>query len=458
MRPSTTVQPSADTSVTDASLAQHASWDDLSYDMQHMVSEHVNTARIARLRSERVLTFRYVQFHQCPSTAVTSALRGLLQHWRTPAYNGPLAEILLRQLFDFNFLLRTQEDDDVDITPAEWAQVVLRITTVVTVNGPRNMLQEGESAQLVNVVSDPVPGQGQHTLMICLPQYAVTANTNRPRAWIEYSGFLSWQTFSRNTGQLSERAAAPPAAPPAHDTLDNFNLQFHTTPAIPSTLRLANPYLTHTPTTLHCAVPAVARMPAVPPHQLCRHTRAFKRPPPDPTRPPADGRADHQHWEYSWRLVVRVGEEPGQWPEHSALALIDESMSSDMDNDDELYVQVQETLSRNFDHLLVPCTPQDAEMWDQVRDLGFPLDPAEGGFRAYSDDDRYLLHFTFRHEGQRVTRERWFNTVQRVTDVVITYRGPARFRLRHPSGQQLAEHRRPPQGRLHIPFLWALPE
>jgi len=46
--------------------------------------------------------------------------------------------------------------------------------------------------------------------MLALPQYAATADTNRPRALIQYSGIFSWQTFTRTTGLLHDRTPMPP--------------------------------------------------------------------------------------------------------------------------------------------------------------------------------------------------------------------------------------------------------
>jgi len=38
-----------------------------------------------------------------------------------------------------------------------------------------------------------------------LPQYDAMLNTDRPRMWMHYLGFLSWQTFIRPTGELTDR-------------------------------------------------------------------------------------------------------------------------------------------------------------------------------------------------------------------------------------------------------------
>jgi len=127
-----------------------------------------------------------------------------------------MAEGLVRQLFDLHFRLRPQAsnpptpaDDDVNITPAEWAQVVLRIVGVRRVDGPRGVLQNGEYMIIVYVASDPVPGQRQHRLVMMLPQYDAMLNTDRPRMWMHYLGFLSWQTFIRPTGELTDRTILP---------------------------------------------------------------------------------------------------------------------------------------------------------------------------------------------------------------------------------------------------------
>jgi hypothetical protein len=408
--------------------------------MQDRVSAQVRADRIARLRIERALTFRYRQFHQCPSTALTSALRRLLRHWRTPAYNGPMAEILLRQLFDHNFLLRAQEDDDVNITPAEWAQVVLRITAVVTSNGPFGMLQEGESVLLVSVVSDPVPGQSQHRLRIALPQYAATADTDRPRAVIEYSGFLSWQPFIRLTGVLTNTTPPPPQQAAMH-MIQNTHIQ-HEMIQQASQLSTNNPYLAFQ----SGVASSVLATPRPAPHELALHvrnTRAPKRQPPRPPRPPDDGCADDAEWHYSWRLVVPVGAAPGQWPEHSATELCEESMWSTMEDNADTQDWVREEVIGQLESLFVPLTAQDADWWTRFRNsYNFQGEEDDGGLLLGDNlNRRHLLYVEFLDNGHRITREPWAAGRHHLTSVAIKYRGPARFRKRHPNGQQLLEHR-----------------
>jgi hypothetical protein len=202
--------------------------------------------------------------------------------------------------------------------------------------------------------------------------------------------------------------------------------------------------------------------PALRVHKTAQKTLAPKRQPPRPPRPPrpwggADG-PDDPEWVYSWRHFVRVGPAPGQWPQDSAEALAEESMMSDIDNDDDLNHQVQDTLSRDFDLLFVPCTAQDSAQWDHDRAAtgpGFMLLGNEGKLMAFSETvgtagptpwyTRHEFTFTFRDDGQAVTRGSWSRR-ERVTDVVIEYTGPVRFRLRHPEGSPpLQERRQRPQ-------------
>jgi hypothetical protein len=88
-------------------------------DSQQYVSEQVNLNRIARLRNERELTFIYSQRLTCATTALSTAFRQLVD-----AQNLPAAEAQLRQLLNFLFVPRQCDEDDVNITLAEWAQVV----------------------------------------------------------------------------------------------------------------------------------------------------------------------------------------------------------------------------------------------------------------------------------------------------------------------------------------------
>jgi hypothetical protein len=206
---------------------------------------------------------------------------------------------------------------------------------------------------------------------------------------------------------------------------------------------------------------SVASMPRSDPHSdprsdpalRVKKTLAPKRQPPRPPRPwgCADG-PDDQEWVYSWRHVVRVGPASGQWPQDSAEALAEESMISQMDDDDDLNLQVQVSMSRDFGLLFVPCTAQDSVQWDHDRDQGFMLHGSDGELMAFSVTDdpitpshkRHDFKFTFRDDGQGVMRESWSRR-ERVTDVVIEYVGPVRFRLRHPGNSlPLQERRRRP--------------
>jgi hypothetical protein len=174
-------------------------WQDLG-DAQQYVSQQVSLNRIARLRNERELHFVYSQRRTCPTTALSTAFR---QH--VDAQNLPAAEAQLRQLLDFHFVPRPRHEDDVNITLAEWALVVFRIHEIQRVDGPGGHLLAGEDAFIVRAVSDQVVGQGrQHRITVILHRYSANHDTNRPRALIRYSGFLSFPTFSNNWGRMSD--------------------------------------------------------------------------------------------------------------------------------------------------------------------------------------------------------------------------------------------------------------
>jgi hypothetical protein len=177
-------------------------WEDLG-DSQQYVSQQVSLNRIARLRNERVLHFIYSQRRTCPTTALSTAFR---QH--VDAQNLPAAEALLRQLLDFHFVPRPRDEDDVNITLAEWALVVFRIHEILRVDGPGGHLLVGEDVFIVRAVSDQVVGQGrQHRITVILPRYSANHDTNLPRALIRYSGFLSYATFRNNWGRMSDDTA-----------------------------------------------------------------------------------------------------------------------------------------------------------------------------------------------------------------------------------------------------------
>jgi hypothetical protein len=185
-------------------LTQHARWADLG-DAQQYVSQQVSLNRIARLRNERELTFIYSQRRTCATTALSTALRQLVE---AQNLNLPAAEAQLRQLLNFLFVPRPRDEDDVNITLAEWAQVVFHIHEITRVDGPGGHLLAGEDAFIVLAVSDPVPGQGrQHRITVILPRYSVNHDTNRPRALIRYSGFLSYATFDQIWGRMSDATA-----------------------------------------------------------------------------------------------------------------------------------------------------------------------------------------------------------------------------------------------------------
>jgi len=201
-----------------APLTQNYNWHDFPPDIQEMISTRVKANRIAHQRSERELRFLYQQRRTDPSSAQSHHLRRLVFHWGNPqlVFNAQLVEVLARQLFDLHFRLRPQasnpptpNDDDVNITPAEWAQVVLRIVDIRRIDGPRGVLQNGEYIMKVYLASNLVPGQRQHKLVILLPGYDPMLHTDRPRMWMQYSGFLSWQTFIRPTGELTDRTILP---------------------------------------------------------------------------------------------------------------------------------------------------------------------------------------------------------------------------------------------------------
>jgi hypothetical protein len=172
-------------------------------------------------------------------------------------------------------------------------------------------------------------------------------------------------------------------------------------------------------------------------------TLAPKRQPPRPPRPPGDGCADDQQWDYSWRLVVPVGSQPGEWPQDSALELAEESLWSVMENDADTQDWVREEVIRHLEALFVPVSAQDAEWWTRLRNT-YEFQGHEEGGAVLGDSNlnkRHLLYVYFRNDGRRVARDSWEAGRQSVTSVSIRYRGPAQFRLRHPRGQDFTEYR-----------------
>ena len=458
----------------DADPSSKFPWRHLPEDIKNQVSARVRADRIARLRMERVLTFFYAQDRTCPSTVLTAEARVEIRRWGTPEYDPPAAAAALRQLFDRNFRLRPQpppllthppipqhpptpDEDDVNITPAEWAQVVTRIVRVRVVHGPRGNLRQGELMHLVEVLTDPVPGQGQLTILFGLPRYNAAWHSNRPRAWIQCSGFLSWQTFTRATGSLRQRVPLQPIPPQQaamhmnQNTIQNMNLtqNQNTIQNIQNThiqqesqVAANNPYLAFQ----SGVASSVLAAPRPTQHQLLRHTRktrAPKRQPPRPPRPPDDGCADDAEWHYSWRLVVPVGSQPGQWPEHSAVELCEESMWSTMEDNFDTQDWVRNEVVRELQSLFVPLTAQDANWWTRFRgSWDFQGEEEDGGLLLGDNlNRRHLLYLEFLDNGNRITREPWAAGRHHITSVAIRYRGPARFRPRHPNRQQFLEHR-----------------
>jgi len=196
-------------------------WNDFPPELQDMISARVKANRIARLRMERRLVFRYAE-GPTPEAQLFVTLRDMIMGWgwvHGPPVgydNAQLVHTILRQIFDRNFRL---DDDDVNVTAAEWAQVVLRIVSVHSISGPReNLLLEGENMHFIELVSDPVPGQGQHNIRVYLPSYGA-AQPNRPMGWIDYTGFLSWQTFTEPMRRLLRRNGNPNPAMQANQYL-----------------------------------------------------------------------------------------------------------------------------------------------------------------------------------------------------------------------------------------------
>jgi hypothetical protein len=177
-------------------------------------------------------------------------------------------------------------------------------------------------------------------------------------------------------------------------------------------------------------------------------TLAPKRQPPRPPRPPGggcadDACADDQQWDYSWRLVVPVGSQPGEWPQDSALELAEESMSSVMENDADTHDWVREEVIRHLEALFVPVSAQAAEWWTRLRNT-YEFAGCDAGGALLGDSNlnqRHLLYVYFRNDGNRVARDSWQAGRQSVTSVSIRYRGPAQLRPRHPREQHFTEYR-----------------
>ena len=204
---------------------------------------------------------------------------------------------------------------------------------------------------------------------------------------------------------------------------------------------MPNPYLTTQSGVACVAIEPRPQRPAL----RVKKTLAPKRQPPRPPSPPGDGCADDQEWHYSWRLVVPVGSQPGEWPERSAVDLCEESHYSVMENDADTQDRVREEVIRHLESVFVPVSAQDAEWWTRLRNT-YEFQGHEEGGALLGDSNlnkRHLLYVYFRNDGRRVTRAAWESGRQSgvVTSVSIRYRGPARFRPRHPGAQQLVEHR-----------------
>ena len=93
-------------------------------------------------------------------------LRHLLLNWDTHLQDTDRTMIRLRELFDRHFHLAPL--DHVNITEAQWAQVVLRIESVRTLQGPWGPLGGDERALVVCAWGD-VPEHGRHCVDVCLP-------------------------------------------------------------------------------------------------------------------------------------------------------------------------------------------------------------------------------------------------------------------------------------------------
>jgi hypothetical protein len=212
---------------------------------------------------------------------------------------------------------------------------------------------------------------------------------------------------------------------------------------------MPNLYLTTHIPVLQSGVACVASEPRPQrPALRVKKTLAPKRQPPRPPRPPSDSSADDQQWEYSWRLVVPVGSAPGQWPRDSALALAEESFSETVENEAGHHEWVLEQVMQQLESLLEPCSAQDAGWWARVRN-SYQFEGGDGALLGDREfNKQHLLFLYFRDDGRRITLDDWLAGRRSVTSVSILYRGPARFRPRHPSAQQnrqqLTEYRSRP--------------
>jgi hypothetical protein len=78
-------------------------------------------------------------------------------------YDPARTEALLSQLFDRHFLAPA---DEVNITPAQSAQVALRIERVQTFQGPWGELGANDITLIIHAVSGPEPDEYTHPLGI----------------------------------------------------------------------------------------------------------------------------------------------------------------------------------------------------------------------------------------------------------------------------------------------------
>ena len=208
---------------------------------------------------------------------------------------------------------------------------------------------------------------------------------------------------------------------------------------------------------------SVLAAPRPAPHELAlrsRHTRAPKRQPPRPPRPPSntvDGLFDDREWDFSWRLVVRVGSAAGQWPRDSAQELVQEAVLGELEHDLDDHDRVLEEVMEQLESLLEPCSAQDAAWWARVRD-SYKFESGNGALlgdrrqarsrhQARSNHQHLLFLYFYNNDSynndRRITLADWEAGRRDVTSVTIKYRGPARFRPRHPNGQQFTEYRVP---------------
>jgi hypothetical protein len=180
----------------------------------NMIKEQVeNGRRIDHLRKTRNFTFSFNS--RCYDDLTDSLKQHLqlcpefydqrdvqLQERLPESYDQQFVQQGLRQLFDNHFKLVSTRDDDVNISPVEWAQVVLRINDI------REKREQGIRTWMICLSDRNLgpPRTCQHNIILDLPFYTEDSVLARCQCRMDYTGFLNWMTIDGQNGtQLIQR-------------------------------------------------------------------------------------------------------------------------------------------------------------------------------------------------------------------------------------------------------------